>query len=163
MEVVIIRPPIVYGPDVKANFASMMKWMNKGFPLPLGGIKDNKRSLVSIDNLVDLIITCIDHDNAGNLTFMVSDDDDVSTSQLLANMAMALEAPNRLIPVPISWLIFAAKLINKPAISQRLCSSLQVDISKTKELLNWMPPYSSADSMKKTAAAFLERLNKRSN
>lgn len=155
MEVVIIRPPLVYGPGVKANFASMMKWVNKGLPLPLGAIKANKRSLVSIDNLVDLIVTCIDHPNAANQTFLVSDNDDVSTTDLLTNMAIALNVPNRLIPIPASWLSLASKLISKPTIAQRLCGSLQVDISKTKELLNWKPPFSSAESMKKTADAFL--------
>lgn len=159
MEVVIIRPPLVYGPGVKANFAAMMKWVNKGIPLPLGGIKDNKRSLVSVGNLVDFIITCIDHPEAANQTFLVSDDDDISTTQLLANMALALDVPNRLLPVPSSWFILTAKLIGKPAISQRLCGSLQLDISKTKELLNWRPPYSAAECMKKTAAAFLKNLN----
>ncbi|WP_019615916.1 UDP-glucose 4-epimerase family protein [Psychromonas ossibalaenae] len=160
MEVVIIRPPLVYGPGVKANFASMMKWINKGVPLPLGGIKENKRSLVSVDNLVDLIITCIDHPNAANQTFLVSDDDDVSTSQLLSNMAAAFEVPNRLLTIPSFWFTFVAKLIGKPAVSQRLCGSLQVDISKTKELLNWKPPYSTAECMKKTADAFIENSRK---
>jgi UDP-glucose 4-epimerase len=159
MEVVIIRPPLVYGSGVKANFASMIKWVNKGLPLPLGGIKENKRSLVSVDNLVDLIITCIDHPNAANQTFLVSDDNDVSTSQLLADMATALDVPNRLLPIPSAWFTVAAKLIGKPAISQRLCGSLQVDISKTKELLGWKPLYSSAECMKKTANAFLESLS----
>jgi UDP-glucose 4-epimerase len=159
MDVVIIRPPLVYGPGVKANFASMMKWMNKGLPLPLGGIKGNNRSLVSVDNLVDLIVTCIDHPNAANQIFLVSDDDDISTSQLLANMAVALDAPNRLLPIPSSWFTLAAKLIGKPDIAQRLCGSLQVDISKTKEMLNWQPRYSSTECMKKTANAFLENLN----
>lgn len=159
MEVVIIRPPLVYGPGVKANFASMMKWVNKGVPLPLGGINNNKRSLVSVDNLVDLIVTCIEHPNAAYQTFLVSDDDDVSTSQLLVNMAAALSAPNRLIPIPSKWFTLGAKVIGKHAISQRLCGSLQVDISKTKELLNWQPPYSSSESMKKTANAFLENLS----
>jgi nucleoside-diphosphate-sugar epimerase len=156
MEVVIIRPPLVYGPGVKANFASMMKWVNKGLLLPLGGIKDNRRSLVSVENLVDLIITCIDHPNAANQTFLISDDDDLSTTQLLVNMAKALSVPSRLLAVPALWLTFAAKIVGKPAISQRLCGSLQVDISKTKELLNWQPPYSSAECIKKTADAFLE-------
>jgi len=156
MEVVIIRPPLVYGPGVKANFAAMMKWMNKGLPLPLGGIKGNKRSLVSVDNLVDLIITCIDHPNAANRTFLVSDDNDISTSQLLSNMAIALKVHNRLLPIPSSWLVLASKLIGKSAISQRLCGSLQVDISKTKELLDWKPPYSTAECMKETADAFLK-------
>jgi UDP-glucose 4-epimerase len=166
MDVVIIRPPLIYGPGVKANFASMMKWVNKGVPLPLGGIIWNKRSLVSVDNLVDLIVTCIDHPNAANQTFMVSDDDDVSTSQLLANMATALGVPNRLLPIPSSLFTLVATLTGKRAISQRLCGSLQVDISKTKEMLNWHPPYSAAESMKKTADAFLANLslkNKRDN
>jgi UDP-glucose 4-epimerase len=163
MEVVIIRPPLVYGPGVKANFASMMKWMNKGVPLPLGGIKGNKRSLVSVDNLVDLIITCIDHHNAANQTFLVSDDDDVSTTQLLADMATALDASNRLLPIPSYWFTLAAKLVGKPAISQRLCGSLQVDITKTKEMLNWKPPYGSAASMKKTANAFINSLHSNKN
>ncbi|MBE8233480.1 MAG: SDR family oxidoreductase [Endozoicomonadaceae bacterium] len=160
MEVVIIRPPLVYGPGVKANFASMMKWVNKGLPLPLGAIKQNKRSLVSVDNLVDLIVTCVDHPNAGNQTFLVSDDEDISTTSLLENMAKALNIPNRLIPVPASWFVFASKLIGKPSISQRLCGSLQVDISKTQELLNWTPPYSCAECMKKSADAFLHNLSK---
>lgn len=160
MEVVIIRPPLVYGPGVKANFASMMKWVNKGVPLPLGAITQNKRSLVSIDNLVDLIITCIEHPKAANQTFLVSDDEDVSTTGLLNNMAIALNVPSRLLPVPASWFTLASKLIAKPAIADRLCGSLQVDISKTKELLNWTPPYSSAASLKKTADAFLKTLNK---
>lgn len=160
MEVVIIRPPLVYGPGVKANFASMMKWMNKGLPLPLGGIKSNKRSLVSVDNLVDLIITCIKHPNAANQIFLVSDDEDISTSELLSNMAAALEVSNRLLPVPSLFFTLVAKLIGKPAISLRLCGSLQVDISKTKELLNWQPPYSAAECMKKTADTFLENNSK---
>ena len=160
MEVVIIRPPLVYGPGVKANFSSMMSWINKGIPLPLGGIKNNRRSLVAIDNLVDLIITCINHPKAANQTFLVSDDDDVSTTDLLKNIASAFSIKDRLIPIPSSWFIFAAKLIAKPAISERLCGSLQVDISKTKEMLDWKPPYSSAECMKKTANAFLENNKK---
>ncbi|PKH01845.1 nucleoside-diphosphate sugar epimerase [Psychromonas sp. MB-3u-54] len=156
MEIVIIRPPLVYGPGVKANFAAMIKWVNKGIPLPLGGITENRRSLVSLDNLVDLIITCIDHPKAANQTFLVSDDDDISTSKLLVRMATALDVPNRMLPIPSSWLTFAAKLIGKPAVAQRLCGSLQVDISKTKELLNWKPPYSTVECLKKTADAFLD-------
>lgn len=163
MEVVIIRPVLVYGPGVKANFSSMMKWVKKGLPLPLGGIKQNKRSLVSIDNLVDFIVTCIEHPNAANQTFLVSDNEDLSTTGLLNSMAIALNVPNRLIPIPASWFKFSAQLIGKPAIAQRLCGSLQVDISKAKELLNWTPPYSRVECMKKTASAFLENLNKRND
>jgi nucleoside-diphosphate-sugar epimerase len=138
----------------------MMKWVNKGVPLPLGAIKENKRSLVSIDNLVDLIVTCIKHQKAANQTFLVSDDEVVSTTGLLKNMAVALNVPSRLLSIPVSWFTLASKLIGKPAISERLCGSLQVDTSKTKELLNWTPPYSSAESLKKTADAFLKTLNK---
>jgi len=160
MEVVIIRPPLVYGPGVKGNFATMMKWVNNGVPIPLGGIKGNRRSLVSLDNLVDLIVTCIAHTNAANQTFLVSDDDDLSMTGLLQNIAKALDVASRLIPIPSSWFILAAKLIGKPSISQRLCGSLQVDISKTKELLNWTPPYSTAECLKKTADSFIENNRK---
>jgi len=161
MEVVIIRPPLVYGPGVKGNFASMMKWVNKGLPLPLGGIKGNKRSLVSVDNLVNLIITCIEHPKAANQTFLVSDNDDISTTGLLQKMALALDVPSRLLPVPAAWFIFVSHLFAKPAMSQRLCGSLQVDISKTTELLAWTPPYTSAQSMKKTADAYLNNINRK--
>lgn len=160
IEVVIIRPPLVYGAGVKANFASMLKWVYKGVPLPLGGIIHNKRSFVSVDNLVDLIITCIDHPKAANQTFLVSDDDDVSTTGLLKNIALAFSIKSRLIPIPSSWLVLAAKLIAKPAISERLCGSLQVDISKTKDILGWTPPYSVAECMKKTANAFIKNNGK---
>lgn len=159
MEVVIIRPPLVYGEGVKANFSSMMKWINKGIPLPFGAVNENKRSLVSVGNLVDLIEVCITHPSAINQTFLISDDDDVSTAQLLADMATALNVPSRLLPIPISWLVGLGKLIAKPEVSQRLCASLQVDISKTKELLNWTPPYCRSECMKKTADAFLKNLN----
>jgi len=156
MEVVIIRPVLIYGPGVKANFATMMKWVYKGIPLPLGGIKENKRSLVSISNLVNLIITCLEHPRAANQTFLVSDDDDVSTTELLKNMAFALNVTSRLIVIPVVWVKLFARLIGKPSISQRLCGSLQVDISMTKELLDWKPCYSTAACMKAMADAFVE-------
>jgi UDP-glucose 4-epimerase len=136
-----------------------MKWVYKGMPSRLGSITENKSSLVSVTNLVDLIVTCIDHPNAINQTFLVSDDDDVSTTQLLANMVIALPVTNRLIPVPSKWFTVVSRLIGKPAIFQRLCGSLQVDISKTKELLNWQLPYSIAETMINTANAFLENLS----
>ena len=154
MEVVIIRPVLVYGPGVKANFRSMMNWMNKGVPLPLGAI-NNKRSLVSLDNLVDLIVTCIDHPAAANQTFLVSDDEDLSTTEMLRRMARALGKPARLIPVPSAWLEKGAALLGKRAIAQRLCGSLQVDIRHTRETLNWTPPVSVDEGFRATAAAFL--------
>lgn len=141
MEVVIIRPPLVYGPGVKANFAAMLNLAQKNLPLPLGAIH-NKRSLVALDNLVDLIVTCIDHPKAANQTFLVSDDQDVSTTQLLQMMTRAAGKKPRLLPVPVSWLKLAAKISGKQAEIDRLCGNLQVDISHTKETLAWKPPVS---------------------
>ena len=155
MEVVIIRPPLVYGPGVKGNFVSIMKWLNKGIPMPLGAI-NNKRSLVSLDNLVDLIATCIDHPNAANKTFLVSDDNDISTSNLLTKLAVSLNSPKRLLPIPGSWLMFCAKLLGKQDVALRLLGSLQVDITKTKALLDWTPPYTVDESLKKTAQFFIK-------
>ncbi|MDH1281221.1 SDR family oxidoreductase [Pseudomonas chengduensis] len=155
MEVVIIRPPLVYGPGVKANFLSMMRWLSKGIPLPLGAIQ-NRRSLVALDNLVDLIATCVEHPAAANQTFMVSDGEDLSTRQLLRRMGGALGRPARLVPIP-AWLLEAgASLLGKRALAQRLCGSLQVDISKTRELLNWSPPLGVDEALRRAAEHFLE-------
>lgn len=159
MEVVIIRPTLVYGPGVKANFLSMMRWLYKGVPLPLGAI-DNRRSLVSLDNLVDLIVTCINHPSAANQTFLVSDGEDISTTELLRRMGLALGKPARLLPVPSQLLKAAATVLGKQAFSQRLCGSLQVDISKTRELLDWTPPVSVDEALHSAAKHFLEQQNK---
>lgn len=154
MQVVIIRPVLVYGPGVKANFRSMMNWVNKGVPLPLGAI-NNSRSLVGLDNLVDLIVTCIDHPAAANQTFLVSDGEDLSTTQMLQRMALALGKTARLLPVPAALIKVGAALLGKPAIAQRLCGSLQVDISHTRETLNWAPPVSVDAGFLAAATAFL--------
>ncbi|SDI11632.1 UDP-glucose 4-epimerase family protein [Paraburkholderia phenazinium] len=153
MEVVIIRPPLVYGPGVKANFQAMMSWLNRGIPLPLGAIH-NARSLVAVDNLVALIATCITHPAAANQTLLVSDGEDLSTTQLLQRMGRALGRPARLIPVPPSLLRIGATVVGKPAIAQRLCGSLQVDIAKTKALLAWTPPVSVDEGLRKAAEGF---------
>ncbi len=155
LEVVIIRPPLVYGPGVKANFLSMMRWVEKGIPLPLGAIH-NVRSLVCLDNLVDLILTCCVHPNAKGEVFLVSDNDDVSTSQLLKMVAQAMSRPNRMLPIPMSWINLAARLIGKPQIAQRLCGNLQADISHTMDTLSWKPPYSLEVGVKKTVDAYLK-------
>lgn len=139
MEVVIIRPPLVYGPGVKGNFASMIKLVSKGLPLPLGAV-NNKRSLVALDNLVDLIITCISHPGAANETFLVSDGEDLSTTQLLRGVAEAMSKSSRLIPIPGGILRFCATLLGEKSLAQRLLGSLQVDISYTQKRLNWTPP-----------------------
>lgn len=159
MEVVIIRPPLVYGPGVKANFLSMMNWLKRGIPLPFGAIH-NQRSLVALDNLVDLIITCIGHSAAANQTFLVSDGEDLSTSELLRCMGVALGKPARLLPVSSRLLEIGAALLGKRALSQRLCGSLQVDISKTRELLNWSPPINIDEALRNTAKYFLEHQGK---
>jgi nucleoside-diphosphate-sugar epimerase len=161
MEVVIIRPPLVYGPGVKANFAAMMKLTSLGIPLPLGGVTNNRRSLVYVDNLVDLIITCISHPKAANQTFLVSDDDDLSTTRMLKELSTALGKKGWLLPIPVILFKTLGKLTGKSAIIDRLCGSLQVDISRTKELLNWQPPVSVKDAFGKTASHFmLNRNNK---
>ncbi|GKS04290.1 SDR family oxidoreductase [Pseudomonas syringae pv. theae] len=155
MQVVIIRPVLVYGPGVKANFRSMMRWLDKGLPLPLGAI-DNRRSLVAVDNLADLVVVCVDHPAAAGQTFLVSDGDDLSTTRLLREMGRALGKPARLLPVPAVLLKGAAALLGKKAFSQRLCSSLQVDISKTCTMLDWHPPVSIEHAMQDTARYYLE-------
>ncbi|CAN7327394.1 SDR family oxidoreductase [Variovorax paradoxus] len=148
MEIVVIRPPLVYGPGVKANFASMTRWLRRGVPLPLGAIV-NQRSLVALDNLVDLVALALVHPNAAGQTFMVSDGEDVSTTELLHRTAAALGKRARLLPVPMSWLEMAAAVLGKRAVAQRLCGSLQVDISKTCELLGWRPPVSLDEALRK--------------
>ena len=155
MEVVIIRPPLVYGPGVKANFESMMRWVTRGLPLPLGAVIGNRRSLVAVDNLVDLIIRCIDHPAAANQTFLVSDGEDLSTAELLRRLGSALGRPARLVAVPTPLLTLGATLIGKRGVAQRLCGSLQVDITKTKRLLQWEPPVSVEAGLKMTAEGFL--------
>ena len=150
MEVVIIRPPLVYGSGAPGNFGSLMRWLKRGIPLPLGAIH-NQRSLVALDNLVDLIITCLTHPAAANQTLLVSDGEDLSTTQLLRRMGAALGKPARLIPVPVSVLKLGAALVGKPELAQRLCGSLQVDMSKTRELLGWTPPFSVDEGLKKAA------------
>ncbi|MGY3901499.1 UDP-glucose 4-epimerase family protein [Aeromonas lusitana] len=148
MELVIIRPPLVYGPGVKGNFRSLLTIANRNLPLPLGAI-DNQRSLVALDNLVDLIVTCVTHPHAANQTFLVSDDQDISTTQLLEMMTWAAGKSPRLLPVPMSWLRLAGKLTGKQAVIERLCGNLQVDISHTKETLGWQPPISVEEGIKR--------------
>lgn len=146
MELVIIRPSLVYGPGVKGNFSSLIRLVEKGVPLPLGSI-NNKRSLVAIDNLVDLIITCIEHPAAANQVFLASDNQDISTTELLRQIAKAMGKSSFLVPVPKSMLVFCASIFGKKLIVQRLCGSLQVDISKTRELLGWEPPISVEEGL----------------
>lgn len=154
MEVVIIRSPLVYGPGVKANFESMMRWLARGVPLPLAAVTQNRRSLVALDNLVDLIVTCLHHPAAANQTFLVSDGEDLSTAQLLKRMGAAMGRPARLFYVPPALLKLSASMLNRPGIYQRLCGSLQLDITKTQQLLGWTPPMSVDDGLRRAAEGF---------
>ena len=151
MEVVIIRPPLVYGPGVKANFASLMRAVQRGWPLPLGAVH-NQRSLVALDNLVDFIVTCITHPQAANQTFLVSDGQDLSTTELVRGMAQAAGVPARLLPVPVWALQAGASLLGKGDAVQRLCGNLQVDISKARNLLGWVPPVSVEEGLRRAIA-----------
>jgi nucleoside-diphosphate-sugar epimerase len=151
MEVVVIRPPLVYGPGVKANFAALMRAVQRGWPLPLGAVH-NQRSLVALDNLVDFIITCITHPQAANQTFLVSDGQDLSTTELVRGMAQAAGVPARLLPVPVWALQAGASLLGKGDAVQRLCGNLQVDISKARSLLGWLPPVSVEEGLRRAMA-----------
>jgi nucleoside-diphosphate-sugar epimerase len=159
LEVVIIRPVLVYGPGVEGNFRAMMRWLNLGIPLPLGSIH-NQRSLVALDNLVDLIATCLYHPAGANQTFLVSDGEDFSTTALLRRTAASLGRSSRLIPVPVPVLRMAARLLGREDLAQRLCDSLQVDISKTRAVFGWAPSVSADTALRRTARDFLA---KRSN
>lgn len=148
MEVVIVRPPLIYGPGVKGNFSTLAKLVETGIPLPLGAVK-NKRSLVGIDNLVSLITRCIEHPAAANRVFLASDGDDLSTAELLRRLAVARGRPCRLISVPTGLLHVGATLVGKKAFAQRLLGSLQADITKTCVLLDWDPPYTVAQGFRR--------------
>jgi nucleoside-diphosphate-sugar epimerase len=151
MDVVIIRPPLVYGPGVKANFAALMRAVQRGWPLPLGAVH-NQRSLVALDNLVDFIVTCITHPKAVNQTFLVSDGQDLSTTELVRGMAQSAGVPARLLPVPIWALQAGASLLGKGDAVQRLCGNLQVDISKARSLLGWVPTVSVEEGLRRAMA-----------
>lgn len=155
MEMVIIRPPLVYGPGVKANFRDMMCWLHKGVPLPFGAIH-NRRSLLALDNLTNFIVTCLNHPVAANQTFLVSDGEDFSTTILLRRVMVALDMPPRLWPVPQKLLEMGFKLVGKGDMAQRLCRSLQVDITKSRTMLGWVPPLSVDEALAKTARHFLD-------
>jgi nucleoside-diphosphate-sugar epimerase len=151
MEVVIIRSPLVYGPGVKANFAALMRAVQRGWPLPLGAVH-NQRSLVALSNLVDFIVTCIAHPQAANQTFLVSDGQDLSTTELVRGMAQAAGVLARLLPVPVWSLQAGATLLGKGDAVQRLCGNLQVDITKARSLLGWVPPVSVEEGLRRAMA-----------
>ena len=149
LEVVIIRPPLVYGPGVKANFQALLSSVRRGVPLPFGAIS-NRRSLVGVDNLVDLIAACLVHPAAASETFLVSDGEDLSTPDLVRRLAAASGVKARLVPVPVWCLRLLAALARRPAAIQRLTGSLFADISKTRRVLGWTPPYSVDEELWRT-------------
>jgi len=157
LEVVVIRPVLVYGPGVKANFRSLMWWLYKGVPLPLGKLS-NKRSFVALDNLADLILTCVWHPAAVTETFLVSDGEDLPMTELLQRVAVALGRRPLLVPVPRSMLLLAARLMGQVDVAQRLCNPLQVDISRTRKLLGWTPPVGVDEALRRTVEHFLSSL-----
>ncbi|MBC3919934.1 SDR family oxidoreductase [Undibacterium sp. CY18W] len=152
MAITIIRPPLVYGPGVKANFLSMLRMVRRGLPLPLGSIR-NQRSFVYLGNLVSLVLHCRLHEQARHQVFLASDGRDLSTTELLNLCAQALQVKSRLFPFPASLLTLAASVLGKKNVADRLCQSLQVDISKTRNLLGWSPPYTVEQGLQATAAA----------
>ena len=154
MELVVVRPPLVYGPGVRANFRGMMEWLRRGIPLPFGAV-DNCRSLVSLDNLCDVIVTCLRHPAAGGQTFLVSDDDDISISELLRRLGLALGHPARLLSISPTLLRAGLNVLGRPAVAQRLLGSLQVDITHTREVLGWQPPVALDEGLRRAAISFL--------
>lgn len=151
LAVVVIRPPLVYGPGVQANFRKLLRAVAQGRLLPFGAV-DNRRSLVGVDNLVDFILTCIEHRAAANQTFLVSDGNDLSTPGLIRGLAGAMNRPARLIPVPTSMLTAGATLFGKRHVARRLLGSLQVDISKARSMLAWVPPLSVEEGLRRAVA-----------
>ena len=149
LEVVIVRPPLVYGPGVRANFRRLINLVQTGLPLPLGAV-NNKRSLVAVDNLVDLLTHCIDHPAAAGQTFLVSDGEDLSTPELIRRLAKALGRPARLIAVPPALLRLAGRLARRAQEVERVIGSLQVDISHACETLDWRPPVSVDEALRRT-------------
>lgn len=158
LEIVIIRPPLVYGPGVKANFLRLLHLVNRGLPLPLASVH-NRRSLVSIENLVDFICSCLQHPTAAGQTFLVSDDNDLSTPALLQCMAEAMSRPLRLFPCPAAVLRLIASLVGRAAEIDRLCGSLRVDIGKAREVLSWQPPFTVSHGINQTVQWYLQHRN----
>jgi nucleoside-diphosphate-sugar epimerase len=160
LEGVVIRPPLVYGPGVRANFASLIGIINQGIPLPLSSIR-NKRSFVSVDNLIDCIATALQSSNAAGQTFLVSDGNDLSTPELIRSIATSLHKSPMLIPIPTALLRLAATIAGKRGAYDRLCGSLTVDIALTKQKLSWTPPFTVQDSLQRTVDAFIQSRDSR--
>jgi nucleoside-diphosphate-sugar epimerase len=149
--VVVIRPPLLYGPGVKGNFPRLMRLIRSGLPLPLGTVK-NRRSLLGLDNLLDFLMLCLAHPAAANQTFLVADGEDLSTPGLVRRLALAMNRPARLLPVPVSWLRLAGRMLDRTEEVARLTGTLQLDIAKARTLLGWEPPLSVDEGLRRTVA-----------
>lgn len=156
MEFTIVRPPLVYGPGVKANFLSLMRALQRRLPLPLGAIH-NKRTFVALDNLVDLLAVCVRHPAAADALFLAGDAEDLSTTELVRRLATALRVRAHLLPVPAAWLEAGARVFGQAAAVQRLCRWLQVDTAATRQRLGWTPPVPVDEALRRTAEHFLRR------
>lgn len=150
MEVTIIRPPLIYGPAAPGNFGRLVAVLHRGIPLPFGAIH-NKRSLIGIDNLIDLIAKSLFHPSAANQTFLASDGEDLSTTDLLRRIGSALGKPARLLPLPIPLLIAAASIVGRREMAQKIFNSLQINISKVCNMLGWIPPMSVDEGLRRVA------------
>ena len=148
LEVVVLRPPLIYGPRVRGNFRSLVRLVSSGVPIPLGGVTENRRSLLALDNLIDLIILCLQHPAAANSTFLVSDGHAMSTAELISRLAAALSLSARLLVVPVPVLAGVAKLIGLDRMAARLLCNLEVDVDYTQRTLDWVPPVSVDDALR---------------
>jgi nucleoside-diphosphate-sugar epimerase len=155
LEIVIIRPPLVYGPGVRANFLALLRAVDKGIPLPLARV-NNRRSLVGVRNLTDMLERCISHPLAAGQVFFVSDESDISTPDLIRAMAAAIHRPVRLIPAPLWPLKLGARLVGKRESFMRLCQSLTVSTTKAREVLKWAPHDSLSNGLSATAQWYIE-------
>ena len=153
LEVVVVRPPLVYGFGAKANFGQLMRWVALGRHLPLGAITHNRRSLIGVDNLADLLLRCVVHPAAAGRVFLASDAQDVSTAELVQRIGLALNRPSRLLRVPVPLLEALARLTGRKAFMQRLSSSLQLDITDTQSALDWQPPLTLDEGLRRAATA----------
>jgi len=158
MEVVILRPPLVYGPGVRGNFLRLLSLVDRGFPLPLR-LVDNRRSMIYLGNLIDAINLCISHPKAAGRTFLVSDCEDVSTPELIRRLAEVLDRPVRLLPFPQTLVRFVGKLFGKSVEVDRLLDSLVIDSSKIRNELDWKPRYTMTQGLEETAAWYRRKVN----
>ena len=151
MALCVLRPPLVYGPEVRANFLRLLRWVDRGYPLPFGAVR-NRRSLIALGNLVDAIAICTTHPAAAGETFLVSDGEDLSTPDLIRRLAMELHKPDRLISVPPTLLRMVGSVTGRSAEIDRLLSDFHIDSARIRRLLTWDPPYSANKVLSETVA-----------